>query len=373
MLTQKTTLFWITAAHRPDRQEPRRQLWRLSQQLHDVPLGPRARCRRRRQSLRLRTIVDSRPVAAPGSGQDAHLPVPQTTYNDATTGGLYLNPMLQLLTNPLGSLATEPCRWRCLALRRDRPGARSSARRRRPASWRSEPRTSVARSRARPGSRPIIPMSRRTTAALATRPGSSSQALVADEQIDFVTACWMQAMAANPTLDPNTARPVRRAVAAAHRRQQRADPVHQEKLDNNNQKPCAAGRTPGPTARSTRTTPAPPSTASSAQRFARAPPPALAAEHLQHLSLLPRQRLLHSLRRLPKLDQDCPRPDVGPRWPRRRGSRNRGPRHPTPAAPRRPCSRRPRSLLPPSRQPSPPTSARSRSSRHVKERGTRPG
>ncbi|HNN93973.1 MAG TPA: hypothetical protein PKI03_16965 [Pseudomonadota bacterium] len=184
------------------------------------------------------TIVDSRPVAAPGSGQDAHLPVPQATYNNASTGGLYLNPMLQLLTNPLGSLATGTLPVAVFG---------STARQ----AW-----GKIIGSPTTPGILAVgttnIGGQKQSTAWISTNHpdvtaynccagdstcSSSSQALVADEQIDFVTACWMQAMAANPTLDPNTAK----TQCAAQWQPPTAGnnaltQCIQEKLDNNNQK-----------------------------------------------------------------------------------------------------------------------------------------
>lgn len=47
------------------------------------------------------TIVDSRPLAAPGSGMSNYLPDPVDIFNTPSPqGGYYLTPMLQLLTNP---------------------------------------------------------------------------------------------------------------------------------------------------------------------------------------------------------------------------------------------------------------------------------
>lgn len=183
------------------------------------------------------TIVDSRPVAAPGSGQDAHLPIPQATYNNATTGGLYLNPMLQLLTNPLGALATGTLPVAVFGYT-----ARQT--------W-----GQIIGSPSVPGILQVgttnIGGQAQTTAWISTNHPdvtaynccsgdstckSSSQALVADEQIDFVTACWMQSMAANPAQDPNTAKTACAAqwqppTAGANALSE----CIQEKLDNNNQ------------------------------------------------------------------------------------------------------------------------------------------
>ena len=48
------------------------------------------------------TIVDIRPIAAPGSGTSQNLPDAQTYFNDpsGTTGGYYINPQLSLMVEP---------------------------------------------------------------------------------------------------------------------------------------------------------------------------------------------------------------------------------------------------------------------------------
>lgn len=184
------------------------------------------------------TIVDSRPIAAPGSGQDAHLPIPQPTYNSATTGGLYLNPMLQLLTNPLGVLATGTLpiavfgytarqTWGQIIGYSGVPGVlavgtTNLAGQKQTTAWISTNHPDVTAYNCCSGDSTCK---------------SSSQALVADEQIDFVTACWMQSMATNPTQDPTAAK-----TACAAQWQPPTAGANalteciQEKLDNNNQK-----------------------------------------------------------------------------------------------------------------------------------------
>jgi hypothetical protein len=46
------------------------------------------------------TIVDTRPIAAPGTGQTAYLPDPATYFNAPNTDHFYITPMVALLTNP---------------------------------------------------------------------------------------------------------------------------------------------------------------------------------------------------------------------------------------------------------------------------------
>ena len=52
------------------------------------------------------TIVDARPLAAPGSGEDARLPDPSVWFN-SDTGAVYLTPMLQLLSSPAGDAGSN--------------------------------------------------------------------------------------------------------------------------------------------------------------------------------------------------------------------------------------------------------------------------
>jgi hypothetical protein len=55
------------------------------------------------------TIVDSRPIGAPGSGMSNYLPNGSTYFDNTNPaqGGNYLRPMLQLLTNPAGGTPTQ--------------------------------------------------------------------------------------------------------------------------------------------------------------------------------------------------------------------------------------------------------------------------
>ena len=55
------------------------------------------------------TIVDVRPIAAPGSGASQYLPNAQTYFNDPSgkTGGYYIDPQLNLMLNPAWNLGSE--------------------------------------------------------------------------------------------------------------------------------------------------------------------------------------------------------------------------------------------------------------------------
>ena len=55
------------------------------------------------------TIVDVRPIAAPGSGASQYLPNAQTYFNDPTgkTGGYYIEPQLNLMLDPAWNLGNE--------------------------------------------------------------------------------------------------------------------------------------------------------------------------------------------------------------------------------------------------------------------------
>lgn len=181
------------------------------------------------------TIVDSRPIAAPGSGQDAHLPIPQATYNNATTGGLYINPMLQLLTNPVGALSsgTMPIAVFGYTARQTwgqiigsptpsvlQVGTTNLGGQQQSTAWISTNHPDVTS----------------YNCCSQDKTCGTSTSLVPDEQIDFVTACWMQSMAANPAQDPNAAK-----TACASQWQPPTAGANaltqciQEKLDNDNQ------------------------------------------------------------------------------------------------------------------------------------------
>ena len=153
------------------------------------------------------TIVDIRPIAAPGSGTTGNLPDAQKYFNDEThtTGGYYINPQLSLNVDPdpdstsykhtlpliiLGTPAREE--WNAITGSGDEvlttgvatiPGA-------------SKPTPYIL------GNHPDL-----TTYQCCpgdTSSGCDSHNLIVDEEVDVQIACWTQAMSENPDADPDT-------------------------------------------------------------------------------------------------------------------------------------------------------------------------
>ena len=151
------------------------------------------------------TIVDIRPIAAPGSGTSQNLPDAQTYFNDSTgsTGGYYINPQLSLMLDPQSSDSNDktlplvvlgtPARqeWNKIAGTGEDilntgtatiPGA-------------SKPTPYIL------GNHPDVT----TYQCCPNDPSSSctgSQDLISKEEIDVQIACWAQGMSANPDSDP---------------------------------------------------------------------------------------------------------------------------------------------------------------------------
>jgi hypothetical protein len=149
------------------------------------------------------TIVDSRPIAAGGSGMDPYLPAPQVAYN-SPSGGQYITPMLQLLTDPVGASgpATLPVAVFGATARQtwgQMVGGGTPAVLQvgstpilgKSTGWISTNHPDVTSYNCCPAD-PYHPC---TTY-------GGSYALVPDEQQDFVAACWMQAMGAQPAASP---------------------------------------------------------------------------------------------------------------------------------------------------------------------------
>ena len=150
------------------------------------------------------TIVDIRPIAAPGSGTSQNLPDAQTYFNDpsGTTGGYYINPQLSLMVEPqlpnphentlslvvLGTPARED--WNKIT------GA-------------GEDILNTGTATIPGGSKPtpFILGNHPDVTTYQCCPGDpSSQCdsfdLVADEEIDMQIACWARSMSENPDGDP---------------------------------------------------------------------------------------------------------------------------------------------------------------------------
>lgn len=151
------------------------------------------------------TIVDARPIAAPGTGQTGYLPDPVEWFDDRTgPGGDYLRPMLRLL-------ATQPDESRPVAV------FGADARR----TW----ARMIGRDTVRvldTGSTSLAPDAPATPWIATNHPdvtsynccpdnpsekcGRGSRNLIEDEEKDFVSACWLITMAEDPGASPEGVR-----------------------------------------------------------------------------------------------------------------------------------------------------------------------
>ena len=151
------------------------------------------------------TIVDIRPIAAPGSGTSQNLPDAQTYFNDTArkTGGYYINPQLALMVDPvpesnnynhslplvvLGTPARDE--WNNITdSGTDILGTGTAT-----IPGASKPTPYIM------GNHPDV-----TTYQCCPKDPSSqcgSFDLIADEEVDVQIACWAQAMSENPDADP---------------------------------------------------------------------------------------------------------------------------------------------------------------------------
>ena len=151
------------------------------------------------------TIVDIRPIAAPGSGTSQNLPDAQTYFNDMTgkTGGYYINPQLSLMVDPIPGSSNYDHTLPLVVLGTP---ARDT--------WNSI--TNSGTDILSTGTATIPGSSKPTPYILGNHPdvttyqccpGDSSSRcdshnLIADEEIDVQIACWAQRMSANPDADP---------------------------------------------------------------------------------------------------------------------------------------------------------------------------
>ncbi|GAA5182268.1 hypothetical protein GCM10025771_31180 [Niveibacterium umoris] len=189
------------------------------------------------------TIVDSRPIAAPGSGEDALLPDPQAWFNSDDKGAVYLTPMLQLVTAPQDASATKTLPVAVFG---------STARK----TWakmvdaHSVGILDVGETQLGGQSRitPWIATNHPDVTSYNCCPGDphasckGSFDLIKDEQADFVSACWLREMA---TPGAPTAAEAKQRCAARWVDKPSASAKQtlciQAKLDNNN--PDAACKT----------------------------------------------------------------------------------------------------------------------------------
>ena len=153
------------------------------------------------------TIVDIRPIAAPGSGTSQNLPNAQTYFNDdtGTTGGYYIAPQLALMVAPPSAIS----RKRTLPLVVLGSPAREQ--------WRTM--TGLPADILDTGVTPIIPGGKPTPYILGNHPdvttyqccpGDRSSRcdsfdLLKSEEADLQIACWAQSMAADGLQDPKDA------------------------------------------------------------------------------------------------------------------------------------------------------------------------
>lgn len=151
------------------------------------------------------TIVDIRPIAAPGSGTSENLPDAQTYFNDPTgsTGGYYINPQLSLMLNPQWSGSDDrtlplvvlgtPARDEWNKITGVGEGVLSTGTAKIPGGGKSTPYIL--------GNHPDVT----TYQCCPNDPNSEcdgSRDLVPNEEIDVQIACWVQAMSTNPDGDP---------------------------------------------------------------------------------------------------------------------------------------------------------------------------
>lgn len=192
--------------------------------------------------LAYETLVDSRPIAAPGAGIESLMPDPATWFNRASPGADYLTPMLQLLTQPADDKATitRPVATFGAAPRRALAamvgatslkvldvGESALGGQARKTPWIATNHPDVTSYNCCPGD------SFAGCAGSAKEPASFS--LVADEQTDFIAACWMQAMAAtNPPSAADAKARCETTWKTSPDASARQTLCVQAKLDNNN-------------------------------------------------------------------------------------------------------------------------------------------
>lgn len=183
-------------------------------------------------------ILDARPIAAAGSGQDALLPDPITWYR----GAAYLTPMLQLLTEPVDSASgsTRPVAvfgasprrtWARIVGKAELDvldvGETVLSGQEKKTRWivTNHPDVTTYNCCAQDGS----------DACRSKSDGKFSQRLLADEKIDFVAACWLQRTTSDPSLSAQDAKD--QCVSTW---MDKPSPAHQQalciqaKLDNQN-------------------------------------------------------------------------------------------------------------------------------------------
>lgn len=152
------------------------------------------------------TIVDVRPIAAPGSGTSSNLPDAQTYFNDPTgkTGGYYINPQLALMldANP-SSAASQTLPLVVLGT----PARETWGKITGTATDVLTTGTATIPGAAKPT--PFILGNHPDVTTYQCCPGDpssqckGSQNLIKDEEVDVRIACWAQGMSKDPGSDPS--------------------------------------------------------------------------------------------------------------------------------------------------------------------------
>ena len=185
--------------------------------------------------LSYETIVDSRPIAAAGSGQDAYLPDPLAYFDDTSgAAGNYITPMLSLLAAGDATRSVRPVAVFGTAARN--AWARIAGQ-----SQVGVLDVGSADLGGQAGTVPWIATNHPDVTSYNCCPGDpdkrcgTSHALLTDESKDFIAACWLITMAETPGMTPDAARKACTTrwsePAAAGDRQSLCV---QAKLDNNN-------------------------------------------------------------------------------------------------------------------------------------------
>ena len=154
------------------------------------------------------TIVDIRPIAAPGSGTSQYLPDAQTYFNDKTgsTGGYYITPQLNLMLDPPSNTSTTdtlpvvvlggPARGERKAITGLDDSVLNTGAVMLPETGKETPYIL--------GNHPDV-----TTYQCCTGDKSSkcvgNDNLIEFEEIDVQIACWVSSISSNPSMDPSQA------------------------------------------------------------------------------------------------------------------------------------------------------------------------
>jgi hypothetical protein len=157
------------------------------------------------------TIVDTRPIAAPGTGQTAYLPDPATYFNAPNTDHFYITPMVALLTNPPSNTSAthsiplqvlgSPAQTAWSAVVGEKVHTLSAGSTTLPGttkvtSWVAGNHPNVTSYQCCPNDKNASCLDKSQT------PPSYSSSLIADEQVDLQVACMIMTLARNQSVTP---------------------------------------------------------------------------------------------------------------------------------------------------------------------------